>query len=77
MESAALIEENLSGREEHVSCELAFAVANGSLRRVNVSSGLLKDSQGEAIGAIAMLTDITQIRELEEEILDVLPQLKS
>lgn len=67
-ESAALIEENLSSREEHVSCELAFAATDGSLRRVNVSSGLLKDSQGETIGAIAMLTDITQIRELEDEI---------
>lgn len=40
-------------------------IANGMRRVLQVSGGMLRDAEGEGIGAVVVLNDITRIRDLE------------
>lgn len=65
--SSALLDTLETGRE-HIGVELDFPLPTQTLR-INASSSLLRDCRGIAIGAVAVLKDLTEQHRLESQIM--------
>jgi two-component system sensor histidine kinase AtoS len=67
-EIAGLIHETLKSEKGFSNIETYLFTNKGLRIPINCSTSLLKDHQGKIIGALAVFTDLTEIKQLEAEV---------
>lgn len=67
-ELSDLLIETLKSKNGLSNVELSISIKDKTEIPINVSTGLLKEPPGEIIGAFAVITDLTGIKQLEAEV---------
>lgn len=58
----------LSGQSTHLVPEIRLSQKNGESFHLALGSSAVKDEEGEMLGAVVFMTDLTEMKRLEEEI---------
>ncbi len=65
---SSLLENTVSTGLGSTGQEMVFGLGESRTIRVSVSSTVLRDVQGGSVGAVAVITDLTEIKQLEAEV---------